>query len=66
LKGLATDLILILDPLCAPACDVGTIALASRHSFFEAQLLGVDEILDRSVIHFHPTFSYLIDQPAQD
>ena len=33
-QALRVNSILVLDPLGAPACDVGTIALAGRHAFF--------------------------------
>jgi hypothetical protein len=42
---------LILCPLRPPTRDAGTLAFASHHGFFEAQLLDVREAPDRSVIH---------------
>ena len=33
-QTLRLDLVLILDPLCPPPRDVGTVAFASHHSFF--------------------------------
>jgi hypothetical protein len=35
---------LILVPLRPPTRDVGAIAFAGHHGFFEAQFLGVDEV----------------------
>ncbi|MBB4375068.1 hypothetical protein GGD63_007912 [Bradyrhizobium sp. cir1] len=35
------DAIRILCPLGSPPRDLGTIAFASRHAFFEAELLGM-------------------------
>jgi hypothetical protein len=56
---------LILDPLRSPARDVRTIAFASHHRFFEAQLLLVDEGPHRAVIHLQAACAELSNQASQ-
>src|SRR5207253_10300266 len=59
------DLALILRPLRAPAGDVRTVAFAGDDAFFEAEILGVDELPHRPVIDLQPAFGEFGDQPAQ-
>jgi hypothetical protein len=56
-KAVRLDAILIPDPLRSPPRYVRTIAFASRHAFFEAQLLGVHKLPDRAVIDLQPAIS---------
>jgi hypothetical protein len=42
-------------PLCSPSCEVGAIALTGDDGFFEAQLLGVNELPHRSIITLRPS-----------
>jgi hypothetical protein len=45
--------------LLAPSRHVRTILLAGVHGFFEAQLLGMDEVPDLSdSIQFHPALGH--------
>src|SRR5437763_258057 len=64
-QAVRLDAIFIFDPLGSPPCDVGTIAFASHHAFFEAELLGVNELPYRTVINLQPALSELGDQAAQ-
>jgi hypothetical protein len=56
---------LIFDPLGSSSGDVRTIAFASHHAFFEAELLGVNELPYRTVIDLQPALSELGDQATQ-
>ena len=64
-QALRLDPALILRPLRAPAGDVGTVAFAGDDAFFEAQLLGVDEVPHRPVIDLEATLGQFGHQPAQ-
>jgi hypothetical protein len=44
--------------------DVRTIAFASHHAFFEAELLCVDELPYRPIINLQPALSEFGDQVA--
>jgi hypothetical protein len=55
---------LIFEPLSSPSGDVRTIALASHHAFFEAELLCVDELPYRPVINLQPALSEFGDLAA--
>ena len=35
---------------------VGPVQLAGQRAFFEAEPVGMDEVLDRAVAHVHPAF----------
>src|SRR4029077_20721975 len=59
------DAVLIFAPLHPPARDVGTVAFAGHHGFFEAQLLGVDEVPDCTIIDLEATLGQFGDQSAQ-
>ncbi len=64
-QTLRLDRSLLLYPLCAPAGDVRTIALAGDHAFFEAQILGVDELPDRPVIDLQPALCKFGHKPRK-
>jgi hypothetical protein len=64
-QALRGDATLILCPLRPSPRDVGTIAFASHHAFFEAELLGVHELPDRTVIGFKAAPDELDHEPAQ-
>src|SRR5262245_29814878 len=49
-QALRRDPVLKLYPLASPPCDGGTIAFAGDDSFFEAELLGVNDVPHRSII----------------
>jgi hypothetical protein len=59
----AIDAILILRPLAAPPRHVRTIAFASHQAFFEAELLGMDELPYRTVIDLAQLMAVLIATP---
>jgi hypothetical protein len=44
---------------------VGTIAFAGHQAFFEAELLSVHELPDRTVIDFEAALSQFGHEPAQ-
>jgi hypothetical protein len=45
--------------------DVGAIAFAGHHGFFEAQPLGVDEVPDRPIIDLEAALGEFGDKSAQ-
>lgn len=49
----------------APARDVGTNLFAGEHGFFEAQLLGVNEVPHRPIIGLEAARGELGHQPMQ-
>lgn len=49
-QPLSFDATLVLCPLGSPPCHVQTIAFASHHAFFEAELLGMHEVPHRVVV----------------
>jgi hypothetical protein len=63
-QPLCFDATLILCPLSAPPRHVATIALAGHHAFFEAELLGVQEVPHRVVIDLQAASGKLGNEPA--
>src|SRR3979490_158486 len=64
-QPLRFDAALILCPLGAPTRHVGTIAFASHHAFFEAELLGMDELPYRAVVDLQSAPVKFGNEPAQ-
>ena len=56
---------LIRRPLRPPSRHVGTIALTGDDGFFEAQLLGVNEVPHRVVVDLETAIGKLSHQPTQ-
>ena len=54
-QPLSFDAILILCPLDSSPRDLGSVAFASRHAFFEAELLGMHEVPHRVAIDLQAT-----------
>ncbi len=48
-----------------PAGDVRTVAFASHHAFFEAELLVTDKGPDRAVVNLQTVFGQFAHQPQQ-
>jgi hypothetical protein len=63
-QALRRDAILILCPLRPPPRHVRTVAFASHHAFFKAQLLGMDELPDRSIIDLETALGKVGHEPA--
>ncbi|KRP97199.1 hypothetical protein AOQ72_17315 [Bradyrhizobium yuanmingense] len=55
---------LILRPLGSPPRELGTIAFASRHAFFEAELLGMHEVPHRVIVDLQAASGKLGNEPA--
>ncbi len=54
---------LMFCPLGSPQRHVGTIAFASHHAFFEAELLGMNEVSHRVVVDFQPRSASSVTSP---
>jgi hypothetical protein len=55
---------LVLCPLGSPPSHVETIAFASRHAFFEAELLSMHEVPHRVVVDLQAATGKLGNEPA--
>ena len=64
-QTLRLDAVLILAPLRPPVRDVGAIAFAGHHGFFEAQPLGVNEVPDRPIIDLEAALGEFGGKSAQ-
>jgi len=60
-----SDAALILYPLRLRPRHAGAVAFASHQGFFEAKLLGTDELPDRAMIDLETAPRELGEQPAQ-
>ena len=63
-QPLRFDAILIFCPLDAPTRHVGTIAFASHHAFFDAELLGMDKLPHRAIVDLQSALAKLGNEPG--
>jgi hypothetical protein len=63
-QPLSFEATLVLCRLGSPPCHVGTIASASHHAFFEAELLGMHEVPHRVIVDLQAATGKLGNDPA--